>query len=219
MGTDFIDDDLLTPTGSAASGGTSSHADADPSRQREHLDEQVASATEEIERLRLRQEALEQERQKLQHLTQTRATYETDKDEVLEKFGTSLVLMEKQEEQAARMMELLGSSRQRFRNLLQEIRDIDETGWNDADFSEELYRAVALVDNARSEYTKALAKLDAEGLPKSGQRMGSGAHVMDGLAARGFLFWLKVGFAMSLPLILILLALFGGYLYSQGAVG
>jgi len=218
MGTDFIDDDLLTPSVSTPR-GVAVEGEPGAARQKEQLAEQVASATEEIERLRFRQEALEQEKQKLQHLAQTRAVYESDKDGVLENFSTSLVLMEKQEEQAARMMELLSASRARFRELQQEIHDINEAAWDDADFGEDLYRSVALVDNARSEYAKALAKLDAEGLPRSRDRGDAAARDASGLAARGFIFWLKVGFAMSLPLILILLALFGGYLYSQGAFG
>ena len=218
MDTDFVDDDLVTPAAPVRR-GVGLEPEVGAARQKEQLAEQVASAAEEIERLRLRQEALEQEKQKLQHLAQTRSAYEGDKATLLENFSTSLVLMEKQEQQAARMMELLAASRVRFRDMQEEIHDIDETAWEGAEFGEDLHRAVALVDNARSEYTKALAKLDAEGLPRSSGRTGSTEPSATGLAARGFLFWLKVGFALSLPLILILLALFGGYLYSRGAWG
>jgi len=231
MGTDFFDDDLVKRVDRGAEGTDSdfvspSYPGAPSSRmsqQKDRLINQAADATEEIERMRRRQEELELEKARIEELNRKQNEYAKSKTELIDDLSKSLLRMEKDQVQANRMVELLSSTRTRFREMLEDIRDITEESWDDDVFAEELTRSLALVDDSRMEFNRAVAKVDAEswsaGQPsgRSGvtERLGRGSSLAD----KGFFFWLKVGMALTLPLILILLALFAGYLFSLGSFG
>ncbi len=212
MSTDFFDDDLSRESGAAESSESSTVRLA---RQKEQLTNQVADTAEEIERLRMRQEELEHEKTSLEELNRKQDEYERSKKDIIENLSRNIILMEKDEVLANRMVELLSASRARFRDMLAEIRDIKEENWGNADFEEELDRALALIESARMEYSRAIAKIDAESWQKGGgqaqlstlEEAGRGS-----LANKGFGFWVKVGIAVSLPLIVVVLLVFVGYI-------
>jgi chromosome segregation ATPase len=214
MGTDFIDDDLSRKAAEAGDAETSASR---LSRQKEQLTNQVADTAEEIERLRMRQDELEHEKTSLEELNRKQDEYARSKKDIIENLSRNIILMEKDEVLANRMVELLSASRARFKDVLSEIRDIREESWSEAEFEEELDKALALIESARMEYSKAVAKIDAESWQKGGgqaplatlEDAGRGA-----LANKGFLFWFKVGVAVSLPVMLVLLLLFLGYILS-----
>lgn len=232
MGTDFFDDDLVKRvdrgTDSADRDFVSPSYPGAPSgrmsQQKDRLINQAADATEEIERMRRRQEELELEKARIEELNRKQNEYAKSKTELIDDLSKSLLRMEKDQVQANRMVELLSSTRTRFREMLEDVRDISEESWDDDVFAEELTRSLALVDDSRMEFNRAVAKIDAEswssGQPAGGrsgvaERLGVGSSLAD----KGFFFWLKVGMALTLPLILILLALFAGYLFSLGSFG
>jgi chromosome segregation ATPase len=214
MGTDFIDDDLSRKAAEAGDAETSASR---LSRQKEQLTNQVADTAEEIERLRMRQDELEHEKTSLEELNRKQDEYARSKKDIIENLSRNIILMEKDEVLANRMVELLSASRARFKDVLSEIRDIREESWSEAEFEEELDKALALIESARMEYSKAVAKIDAESWQKGGgqaplatlEDAGRGA-----LGNKGFLFWFKVGVAVSLPVMLVLLLLFLGYMLS-----
>ena len=219
MGTDFIDDDLSRK---AAEAGDAESSASRLSRQKEQLTNQVADTAEEIERLRMRQDELEHEKTSLEELNRKQDEYERSKKNIIENLSRNLVLMEKDEILANRMVELLSASRARFKEILAEIRDIREELWGDSGFEEELDKALALIESARMEYSKAIAKVDAESWQKGdGQAQlatldEAGRHT---LVNKGFFFWLKVGVAVSFPLIAVLLLLIAGYLWKMDFFG
>lgn len=218
MSTDFFDDDLSREADAEQESSVTRMA-----RQKEQLTTQVADTAEEIERLRMRQEELEHEKTSLEELNRKQDEYEHSKKDIIENLSRNIILMEKDEVMANRMVELLSASRARFKDMLASIRDIREENWGDSGFEEELDKALALIENARMEYSKAIAKIDAENWQKSGEGPTSLATLEDAgrnaLANKGFWFWFKVGVAVSLPLIVMLLLLFAGYLLSMGLIG
>ncbi len=220
MSTDFFDDDLSR---SAADGGeTTESSTVRMARQKEQLTNQVADTAEEIERLRMRQEELEHEKTSLEELNRKQDEYERSKKDIIENLSRNVILMEKDEVLANRMVELLSASRARFRDMLAEIRDIKEESWGNSDFEEELDRALALIESARMEYSRAIAKIDAESWQKGAgqaqlatlEEAGRGS-----LANKSFWFWVKIGVAVSLPMIVILLLVFVGYMLNVWLFG
>ena len=217
MSTDFFDNDLSRTTAPGDEALTESSVTR-MTRQKEQLTNQVADTAEEIERLRMRQDELEHEKTSLEELNRKQDEYERSKKNIIENLSRNLVLMEKDEILANRMVELLSASRARFKEILAEIRDIREELWGDSGFEEELDKALALIESARMEYSKAIAKVDAESWQKGdGQAQlatldEAGRHT---LVNKGFFFWLKVGVAVSLPLIAVLLLLIVGYLWKM----
>jgi hypothetical protein len=229
MGTDFFDDDLLRTDNPAAdpverTEGVPTRPISDASltrmmKQKEEVMQQVAGATQEIEQLRLRQESLEKEKADLQELTHRQEEYEKGKQEMVEKLIQSIVMLEKEETQATRMVELLSVMRSRFKDTLAEIKGIDEEKWPDDTFAMELNKAIVVVEDARSTYRKALAKIDAARWQKSGPD-GSSPDFPDGGAgagaAKGFACWFKMGVGLTLPLMILAVVLFVVYCILAG---
>jgi hypothetical protein len=90
--------------------------------------------------------------------------------------------------------------------MMTEIERIDETSWSDEQLQDELEQSQLVVDSIRVECSKALAKIDAvvaEGRPAPVE-----SHDTEDLptpsSPPGFGYWLKVGLALAIPLLLSL---------------
>ena len=235
--TDFFDDDLvkqrdsarrlkLGPSddaiGTVGDGGASDEVPVRPvsdfnltrmAKHKQEVDDHMATAVHELERLRKRQEDLEREKKELEDLRRKQEEYERGKREMVERFSQSLVTLEKDELQAERLSELLGATRKRFKALLGDIQSLSEESWPEAQVREELSKALVILDDARMEYNKSMSKIDAIGAGKkvvAGEHQpvifeegGSMVHHED----QGFSYWLKVGFAVTLPLVCVIVVL------------
>ena len=191
-------------------------------QQKEELSNQVVGAVSEIERLRMRQEALEEEKTALEELTRRQEAYERGKRDIVEKLDRSIVLLEKEEQQAKQMVQLLAQIRSRFKDSLIELRAIREDTWPDEAFHEELNKALVLVEEARSDYKSGLAKIEASSWHRDLTDRRPPA-ILDKVGAeafreKGFGYWLKVGIAVSLPLIIALIVLFVVNLFLMGLI-
>jgi small-conductance mechanosensitive channel len=217
MGIDFVDDDMIDG-GQSRSQETAAER---LSREKEQITNKVADAAEEIERLRMRQEELEHEKSSLEELNRKQDEYIRGKKDIIENLSRNIILMESDEVRANRIAELLSVSRSRFKEMLSEIREIQEDGWGE-ELEEELDKALALIESTRMEFSKTIAKVDAESWQK-----GSGQTTLAtldergriSLLDRGFLFWLKLGLAFTLPIVFMMLLLFAAYLWASGFTG
>ena len=221
MSTDFFDEDLVQEGSTQSSGDSRSAGTADPgapgtlARHKEEVSTNVSDAASQIDRLRHRQEELEREKSTLEKLGQQQDEYETEKRDLIQKLSRSIVLAEKEESQATRIAALFAETRARFRDALSELQSISEDDWDENEFESELTKALAVVESARGVYEKALARIEA-----SGWQQGGGKPPVDAMrdserpqpARAGFGYWLKVGIAVSLPLIIVLILLFGAWL-------
>jgi len=221
VSTDFVDDDLVAAGGPATTRERDEpESDDDASRlarQREKLTGEVASAAQEIERLRLRQEELEQEKARLAELNARQDRYTTGKRALLDDLNQALLVMKKDQMRAERLVELLTVTRARCQEMLDELHALDEERWSESAFDEELALALALVEKSRMEYGRAMAKVEAE-LPAAEAKAtrARGPRAGRSLAEKGVGFWFKIGLAFSLPFILALAALLAVYIYSLG---
>jgi predicted nuclease with TOPRIM domain len=170
---------------------------------------------EELEKLRQRQEDLDRQRKDLEELRKRQDDYQRGKQEMSDRLNQSLVTLEKEELQASRLAELLGATRKRFKVMLGEVQALDEETWPEDAIRDELNKAAALVDDVRMEYNKAVAKIDAvSGDAKTPPSAAAHPAVIFEESRRaveeaekGFGYWLKVGLAITLPLIVVLLVL------------
>ncbi len=215
MAGNFTDLDLSKHLGTADTEVAGSSAER-LTKQKEAIADKVADAAEEIERLRMRQDELEYAKKALQELNRKQNDYDHGKKEILASLSRSILQMEKDEVRAARMVELLATTRKQFKALLAEIHGIHEERWGEAEFEEELDRSLALIENARMVYNKSVAKIDAESWQRGERGAGSlvpldGGRSRGSLADKGFGFWLKVGVALALPMVLALVALAVAY--------
>lgn len=237
MGTDFFDEDLLrfdsspgkgksvprhnkeTDDGTSEPEGHDDHAGR-MARQKEDILNQVVGAVGEIERLRVRQEELAKKKDALEGLTRKQDEYESGKREIIEKLDRSMVVIEKEETQATRMAELLAETRVKFAEMRSELGNINEEKWGDENFHAELNKAAATVKVMESAYAKAIARVDAAGwhksVPDKVQRKLLQDAAGDSDFDRNFYFWIKIGYALSLPMIICATLLFVLWLISTG---
>jgi hypothetical protein len=234
--TDFFDDDLIRQRDSAPSikmgpGGEGAPSESSDMPQRSvsdfnlgrmarHKDEvegQVARAAEELERLRQRQEDLEKEKHALLELRKRQSEYEHGKQELIERLNQHIHTLEKEEVRASQVCELLGATRKQFREMLEELNAISEEDWDDEHFREELAKALAVVEDARVEFNKGMAKVKAATQAEVKQVEGSSVVYEDTSrsepVSHGFGYWMKVGVAISIPIGAFIALLLGIYLY------
>lgn len=176
---------------------------------REQRVTQQAESAKEMEAIRRRMEDLERERRGLDEETRQVDRFEQSRKEMIERLGQTLIVMEKHEMQAIRLAELYAGTKHRFKEMQEEIRSIKENEWNEARIREEVNRALVLIDDARKEYGKAMARIEAAESGAPGGEIGSGSPDAGpgGAEPRNFGYWVKTGFAFFLPLMAFLLVL------------
>lgn len=233
-GTDFFDDDLVRqresakrikmgpgdePVETLGDPAASSDVPVRPvsdfnltrmAKHRKNVDEQAATAAQELERLRKRQEQLENEKRSLEDLRRKHDEYDRGKREMIDHLKRSLAGLERKEVETQRLTELLGATRQRFKALLEDMEGIQEEQWPEEQIREELNRSLGLIEEARMEYNKALARIDAvkgesPTAPSSQPAVLFEERLAGSEEEKTFGHWLKVGLAVSLPVTVVLL--------------
>lgn len=227
--TDFYDDDLMKHRSAVArkTRGESNPEDQEAAkegvtrpvsdlnvsrmaRQKENVEDHMAHAAQELERLRQRQENLEKERSALEELRRRQAEYERGKREILEHLNHSIISLEKEELHAENLLSLVTETRNRCRGWLGDIDSINEEDWPEDQFREELAKGLARIDDIRVEYNKALSKIEAMHSEEKKSVSHAPSYFEDRapeLPEKTFGDWIKIGFAVSLPLMITLMIL------------
>ncbi|MDD5482881.1 MAG: hypothetical protein PHP98_04440 [Kiritimatiellae bacterium] len=231
--TDFIDDDLIQrrdqvkevkmgPGRDVPAASAIPNTEAVPAeelnltplaKRKEEINSKMATKLDELERLRARQNALEQEKTALEHLRSGQEKYEAGKREMIDNLEKSLVLMEREDVVLNQRLALLTDTAGHFKEMLKELRGFNEERWptDSAGLRDELNRTLTIIDNVRKEYNLSCARLEAAKEAGNQDALSSQLLLEESLAAakrpRSFGDWFKVGFAVSLPLIIMLAAL------------
>jgi len=131
-------------------------------KRKEAVNSDVAIKLEELERLRSRQNSLESEKNALEQLRDDQEKYEGRKREMIDHLEQYLVSLEREEIVLDQRLDLLVGTEKRFKEMNDELRHLNEEQWpaDSEKFRGELTKALALVENMRKEYHKALSKLE-----------------------------------------------------------
>ena len=238
MGTDFFDEDLVREREAALkikldgeSGGSPRDGFIPSSRDlpnrpvsdltlthlarhKQEVTDQMVDKTQELDRLRARQEELEKERRTLEEMRKKQEAFDAGRRELKDRLTASLVRMEKDRLQAERLSQLLEETRRVFRERLDEVEALNETEWQDENLLDELNKSLVLLENVRSDYNKAMAKIEAvHPLAPSGAAAAARALTFDDApgsavnGTQGFGYWLRAGLAFTLPLMALLTVL------------
>ena len=191
----------------------------DDSVSTEHLDSQVQKAQEQLLQLKRQQEQIEKQKRELEELSRRQEELERGRAEMADKLTRSLVVLEREAYDAQTKMEQLRATRESFAQHLELLEGIDPRTWNPSDLNKELSRALSVVDDARTEYTQQRSRLEAKSdghetvpFPESGSAFERGSA-----SNHSFMQWMQIGFALSLPLIILALIAFGIFFYLNGA--
>lgn len=241
--TDFFDDDLIRqreqtkrikmgPADEPVETVTPSGADDVPvrpvsdlnltrmARYRKTVEEQSTAASQELDRLKKRQEQIEHERRDLEDLRRKQEEYERGKRDIIDHLKRNLVTLERQEVEAQRLAEVLSETRKRFKGMVADVESMNEEAWPEDQVRNELTRGLGVIEDARMEFNKAMAKIEAlrgsasapvaAPTPVLFDEHGHGTE-----SERGFGYWVKVGLAVSLPVVLTLVLLVAAFLVLQ----
>jgi hypothetical protein len=170
----------------------------------EHLDNQVQKAQEQLVQLKRQQEQIEKQKRELEELSRRQEQFQHGKTEMIDVFTRALVVLERQIYDAQKRVEQLRSINESFIQHLSIIESINPKGWENSDINKELNRALSAVEDARTEYTRSRAVISAETNEEVlGAASSMGAAGYETEPARDFMYWLKSGFAFTLPLLVL----------------
>ncbi len=169
----------------------------------EHLDSQVQRAQEQLLSLKRQQETIERQKRELEELSRRQEQFQQGRAEMVEKFTRSLVVLEREKYDAQKRVETLHGIHESFIQHLDILEAINPKSWDGPDMNKELTKSLSAVDDARAEYSRSLPKISAD---KDGAgadaiaRDGGYQMDLDASNAKDFTYWLKAGFAFTLPL-------------------
>jgi DNA repair exonuclease SbcCD ATPase subunit len=171
----------------------------------EHLDSQVQKAQEQLLQLKRQQEQIEKQKRELEELSRRQEELERGRAEMTDKLTRSLVVLEREAYEAQKKMEQLRASRESFSQHLEILEGIDPRTWNPGDLNKELSRALSMVDDARAEYSQQRSRLQAAADESENVPLPEAAPTVDSQNGMSHSFgqWVQIGFAFTLPLIIL----------------
>lgn len=185
----------------------------------EELESQVQKAQEQLLTLRRQQDVIERQKQELEELSRKQSEFEKGKGEMCESFHRALVSLEREDYENQKRAEQIRTVRESFTTHLETLEGINPKHWSKAQLAGEISRALAAVEDARTEFTKCKSIVNAGANREViDEEPAEGLYEVDA-AEHGFVYWLKAGFAFTLPLLVLgLLILLFLWLQSPPAI-
>ncbi len=177
----------------------------------EQLDAQVQRAQDQLLALKRQQELIEKQKRELEELSRRQEQLNQGKAEIIEKLTRAAVVLERELYEAQKRVELLREIQDSFSQHYNILESINPKSWEGADLNKELSKALSAVDDARAEFSKAFPKVQLHAPAESYPGEEESAHVSEG-GTHEFVYWLKSGFAFTLPLIILGLLGLGAFL-------
>lgn len=166
------------------------------------LGDKVQQVRAELESLKQKQEEIEREKARLEELKRRQDSLEQGRSDMLDKLTRALVVVQRETEESQKRVEQMHAIYASFSQHLRQLEDINARSWSPQDLPRELSKALSSIEDARAEYIKSQAKLSvdtsSEITPSS--MMESDYPVEE---ERSFVYWLRSGFAFTLPLQII----------------
>jgi len=185
----------------------------------EQLGDQVQKAQEQLIHLKRQQEQIEKQKRELEEMARKQDQLQHGKAEMIEHFTRALVVLERQAYDSQKRVEQLRATHESFVQHLDAVEAINPRNWDSLDINKELNRALSAVDDARAEYQRSRAVIDAETSletlapeAQSSGCEGGGATEISG----DFLHWLKIGLAFTLPLLILGMLLLAAFILTHG---
>jgi chromosome segregation ATPase len=163
------------------------------------LGDKVQQVRAELESLKQKQEEIEKEKSRLEELKRRQDELDTGRSDMLDKLTRSLVVVQREVEETQKRLEQLHAIYNAFTQHLRTIEAISPRSWTSNELPRELSKAISSVEDARAEFLKAQTKISPGTNDDSSQPLaGDGDYAF--YEDRGFAYWLKSGFAFTLPL-------------------
>lgn len=180
------------------------------------LGDKVQQVRAELESLKQKQEEIEREKSRLEELKRRQDSLEQGRSDMLDKLTRALVVVQRETEESQKRVEQMHAIYASFNQHLRQLEDINARSWNPQDLPRELSKALSSVEDARAEYIKSQAKLavDTSSEMSPSSLLESDYPVEE---EHSFIYWLRSGFAFTLPLQVIAVIALLLYIWSATA--
>jgi hypothetical protein len=171
----------------------------------EHLDEKVHQAEQQEQSLKRQLETIEKQKRDLEELSRRQEVLNTGRNEMADKLTRALVVVERETMEASKRLDLLQTIQASFAQHLETIESINPKSWEGLDVQKELTRALASVDDARGEYNRSYPRVSVIPEQAAAGPAGDAGYAADYSTgdSKDFIGWLKIGFAFSLPILVL----------------
>lgn len=171
----------------------------------EHLDTQVQKAHEQLLSLKRQQESIEKQKRELEEMSRRQEQLHAGRTEMIDRFTRAAVVLEREIYEAQKRVEQLQGINDSFNQHHAYIESISPKNWEGLDINKELAKALGAVDDARAEYNKSLPKISPQTEAGRGDPVAASAGFQldytENTTEKDFMYWLKAGFAFTLPLL------------------
>jgi hypothetical protein len=190
---EFEGDVLPAPVTRLAVGGTEQESEED-------FEVQLARTQEELLQLRHQARVVERRKEELEEITRKEREYTRGRAELHEKLSGMLVSLERMSGEAQRQLEVLLQSRDDLSRHYRALNAILIEDWNAPGVVEQADHALAVINDARADFERVCARTTFS------QTAASDATPMSVAATtsvQDFRYWLRSGFAFTLPLLVL----------------
>lgn len=167
------------------------------------LNDEYQQAQDQLRHLRQQEEQIRRQAEELEELTQKEEQFKVGRNEVSELLQRHLAILDREATEAQRLAEDCGAAHEKLEAHLTNIQSLRPESWSRADRKAEVARALGYIESAEDEIDAVLPLIDSfgkQGFFKS--KAASFSFSSSGSPAQGsFGYWLKSGFAFSLPLV------------------
>ena len=153
----------------------------------EHLDEKVQQAEQQEQVLKRQLETIEKQKREFADLSRRQEALITGRNDLADKLTRALVVIEREAMEASKRLEMLQTMDTSFHQHLDTLEAINPKLWDEAEYSRSFPRVGAMPEQTGG---------------TSASDPGLTADYAGG-DAKDFIGWLKIGFAFSLPLIVL----------------
>ncbi len=170
------------------------------------LDDEYQAAQDKLRELRQQEEQIKRQAAELEELTKKEQLFKTGRLGVCEELNRYLGILDREAADATRLAEQCTTAHERLTGHLANINALRPELWSRADRKNELARALGTIESAEDEIDAVAPMVQSFG-KKGGLFGGKVASLPLGSSnpfggERGdFLYWLKSGFAFSLPFV------------------
>ena len=173
----------------------------------EDLNDEYQQAQDQLRQLRQQEEQIKRQAAELEELTQKEGQFKEGRTEITEDLTRYLSILDREAAEAQRISEDCAASHERLEVHLANLNTLHPETWSRADRKTELARALSCIEAAEDEIETIMPLLNGlEGKNSSGSGLlsrGSAPSVrLRSVTPQGsFIYWLRSGFAFSLPLV------------------
>jgi hypothetical protein len=181
----------------------------------EVLAERVQTTQNRLSQLRAEEEALLREKQQFEELSRKQQQFMQGRSEMAEKLSRSIAMLDRETYEAQKRVEQLLVIKDTFHQHLDLVDALHPEQWNSRDLPQELTRALGMIEDAREDYQKNIARVQmltqapASALPAATVAVSplrelsapAAAGLPVEISRRAFRLWAFCGAAFTLPLV------------------